>query len=80
MIIILEYMDGKELTKIFEEYHEHYSEDFMKYTIWQAAKGLADMHMKGILHRDIKSDNIFCNSQGLVKIADLGAGVCLTKD
>ena len=62
MIIILEFMDGKELTKIFADYHEYYSEDFIKHTIWQAAKGLADMHQKGIIHRDIKSDNIICNS------------------
>ena len=38
------------------------------------------MHTKGILHRDIKSDNIFCNSEGEIKIADLGLSVCLTKD
>ena len=80
MIIILEFMNGKELTTIFQDYHQHYSEDFMKHTIWQAAKGLADIHAFGILHRDIKSDNIFCNTEGMVKIADLGAGVCLTKD
>ena len=80
MIIFLEFMDGKELTTIFEDFHEDYSEEFIKHTVWQAAKGLADMHARGIMHRDIKSDNIFCNSEGMVKIADLGAGVCLTKD
>ena len=42
--------------------------------------GLAAMHERQILHRDIKSDNIFCKSNGEVKIADLGASVCLTKE
>ena len=80
MFIILEFMDGKELTEIFEAYHKYYSDDFIKYTLYCSARGLFDMHEKGIMHRDIKSDNIFCNSDGEVKIADLGIGVCLTKD
>ena len=58
----------------------HYNEEFKKYTLWSAAKGLAAMHDLNILHRDIKSDNIFCKSNGEVKIADLGASVCLTKE
>ena len=80
MYIFLEFMDGKELTQIFAKYNKSYSENFIKYTLYCVARGLTDMHEKEILHRDIKSDNIFCNSQGEVKIADLGAGVCLTKE
>ena len=41
---ILDYMDGKELTHVIKEYEEHYSENFIKYSIYMAAKGLADMH------------------------------------
>ena len=51
----------------------------MKYSIWCAAKGLSDLHKLNILHRDIKSDNIFCCENGDIKIADLGASVSLTK-
>ena len=36
------------------------------------------MHEKGVLHRDIKSDNVLFRVDGTIKIADLGFSVKLT--
>jgi tRNA A-37 threonylcarbamoyl transferase component Bud32 len=40
--------------------------------VLEAAHGLAYAESKGIVHRDIKPDNLMLNEDGQVKIADLG--------
>lgn len=42
--------------------------------------GLRDLHSKKILHRDIKSLNVFLDSEKNVKIGDLGVAKELKTD
>jgi ribosomal protein S27E len=40
--------------------------------VLQAARGLQFAHERGMVHRDVKPDNLMLNKQGVVKVADLG--------
>jgi len=40
--------------------------------LWQIACGLNDIHDAGVIHRDIKPDNIRLDKEGVVKIIDFG--------
>jgi eukaryotic-like serine/threonine-protein kinase len=40
--------------------------------ILQAALGLQHIHLSGLIHRDLKPNNLFLDKQGTVKILDLG--------
>lgn len=65
--LILEHIDGRNL----QEGEFEYGPDYLR-TLWQIASGLADIHAAGIIHRDIKPDNIRLDSQGVIKIIDFG--------
>ncbi len=45
--------------------------DFLK-LIWQIAAGITDIHALGIIHRDIKPNNMKIDPEGVIKIFDFG--------
>jgi len=65
-------MDAGCLTPIVEERKGNISEGVCAYILYQTLKGLHALHLKNIVHRDIKSDNILISESGALKLADFG--------
>ena len=60
--------------------HKHIDSEVLKRWAWQILCGLVYLHghTPSIIHRDLKSDNIFINGcEGVVKIGDLGLATML---
>ncbi len=74
LCIIMEYADEGDLQKKITLYKK-LKISFLENEIWkifiQITKGLKDLHEYNILHRDLKSGNIFLFKDGTVKIGDL---------
>lgn len=65
--IIEEYLDGEDLTLFPQKAHP--TKTFVA-ALYQIAQGLTDLHASGIIHRDIKPNNIKYDSEGILKIFD----------
>jgi len=69
--IFLEYVPGGSLTSLLRNYGA-FEEPLVKNFVRQILKGLAYLHEKEIIHRDIKGANILVDNKGGIKISDFG--------
>ena len=81
--IVMEYADDGDLsTKIKNNLKKHVQ--FDETTIWsiliQILEGLNYLHKSRIIHRDLKSANIFLTKKGIVKIGDLNVSIIAKKN
>jgi serine/threonine protein kinase len=67
----MEFVDGDSLADVVKRAGKLDPEVAAGY-ILQAARGLKFAHDRGMIHRDVKPANLMLNTQGVVKVADLG--------
>lgn len=69
--LVMEYIDGRDLAQQVNGHGPLEIELAVNFTI-QAAEGLQCAHEAGLIHRDVKPGNLLLDSNGVVKILDLG--------
>ena len=71
LYIVLEYVDGASLKELISK-RAPFDDDIILDAAIQIAEGLAEAHRNGIVHRDIKPQNILVTRTSVVKVADFG--------
>ena len=67
----MEFVDGQSLGRKLEHAGPLTEMEALR-LIAQVAQGLRLAHKKGLIHRNVKPDNILMTAQGQAKLADLG--------
>ena len=77
-IVMEEYISGMTRGDVLQS--GLYTENGVREIIRQVCKGLGMLHYYGIIHRDIKPDNVMISEKGQVKLIDFNASRIYKKD
>ncbi|XP_055493449.1 serine/threonine-protein kinase Nek3 isoform X2 [Leucoraja erinacea] len=74
LYIVMEYCDGGDLTqKLLQQKQQLFPEETVLNLFVQICLGMKHIHDKRVLHRDIKTKNVFLTKNGVVKLGDFGS-------
>jgi serine/threonine-protein kinase len=69
--IVMEHVEGKTLAEVLHERGRLPAEEAVTLAL-QACSGLEHAHAAGLVHRDVKPQNLLLRSDGTLKVADFG--------
>src|ERR687883_2019457 len=69
--IVFEYVDGENLKELVDREGPLPVAEVLELVL-QVARGLAFAHEQGLVHRDVKPQNVLLNGDGRVKVTDFG--------
>src|SRR5712692_3113396 len=69
--ITMEYIEGRDLTSLLRE-KEKFAPKEAAETMEQVCRALEAAHMEGVVHRDLKPQNIMIDAHGKVSVMDFG--------
>eukprot|EP01064_Diplonema_japonicum_P034455 TRINITY_DN7140_c0_g1_i1.p1 TRINITY_DN7140_c0_g1~~TRINITY_DN7140_c0_g1_i1.p1 ORF type:complete len:712 (+),score=128.59 TRINITY_DN7140_c0_g1_i1:56-2191(+) len=74
MTLFMEFVPGGSLGKLVRSMGSRLSEEQASVYLRQIVSGIGYLHTKGIIHRDIKGDNVLVDTnEGVCKISDFGS-------
>jgi eukaryotic-like serine/threonine-protein kinase len=76
--LVMEYVHGLSVRQLLETHGRLSQQDSVRYGI-QVAAALQYAHEQGIIHCDVKPENILVNEQGVAKVADFGVADTVTR-
>ena len=76
--IVMEFVDGTDLKTYIKDHHPIPNDTIID-IMSQILSGIEYAHSRGIIHRDIKPQNILMDSSGQVKITDFGIALAVSQ-
>ena len=77
--LVMAHIDGRTLKQVIQAEHP-LSAEFAVSVLRQVAAALAAAHRMGVVHRDVKPENIFIDADGKALLADFGVARSMSGD
>jgi eukaryotic-like serine/threonine-protein kinase len=77
-ILVFDWINGPSLRTLINANPNGLPKNVTSATTRQICQGLKYLHKNGVIHRDIKPDNVLITDQGTVKLCDFGIAILTT--